>query len=266
MNRIINFLLALKFAVRNKDANFRVDQELLDDNWYDFRGGEFEYDQKAGVAGWSIRNSSIRIYTDSREEYLYFEVDRGWLEFNLPGFFMEFTKVAFMCGLLYKGNPELMAIYKNIHPTFSVVAPSEKWGDYFNDETGWFIGDGFQEVNFKIPLKKIEDEFINDAFEDAIDSAFEMLYDDVINLLGKVVKTFELFHKEWFESRWELKPYYNLERRFFKDLISGKRLFGYKKGYPYLVDVVHTPHFLGIRDPYPGVYDNFIDTSTMSWD
>ena len=87
MNKIINFLIALKFAIRNKDVNFKVDRELLEGNQYDFRGGEFEYDQKAGVAGWSIRNSSIRIYTDSREEYLYFDVDRNWLEFNMPGFY-----------------------------------------------------------------------------------------------------------------------------------------------------------------------------------
>ena len=266
MNKIINFLIALKFAIRNKDADFKVDKELLEGNQYNFRGGEFEYDQKAGVAGWSIRNSSIRIYTDSREEYLYFEVDRNWLEFNMPGFFIEFTKVAFNCDLLYNNNPELMAVYKNIHPSYTVTAPSKKWGSYFNDRHGWFFGDGISEVDFKIPLKEIEDEFTSEAFEDALDSAFEMLYDDVINLLGKVVKTFELFHKEWFVGRWELKPYYNLERRFLRDLISGKRLFGHKKDHPYEAEKVQTPHFLAIGDIYPGVYDNFIDTTSMSWD
>ena len=110
------------------------------------------------------------------------------------------------------------------------------------------------------------DEFMSSAFEDALEDAFNMLYSDVINLLKNVVDTFALFHRRMLESRWELKPYYNLERRFLRDLISGKRLFGHKKDHPYEAEKVQTPHFLAIGDIYPGVYDNFIDTSTMSWD
>lgn len=270
MNKIINYLLAIRAALINGTAlssDDLVDKSLLSLNWnYHFSNGDFK-----NPCGWNISEFSIDI-SRYRDESATLSVSRHWVDFQMPEFFKAFIKIAFNCGLLEKGeDPVLWDIFREPYSIVRVSLDESKTkrSVWFNPRTGVKNPSGeYRKVMLEIPLKGDMPDDMKKVFEEAVNTAFEMLDSDLKEILGKVVMLFEQFHKEKFMKHYAMKPYYALEEAFIRDLIAGKRLWGQKadKMAADMSEIVKIPHFLAIGDIYPGSFDLMRVESTSSWD
>lgn len=268
MNKIINYLLALRVALVNRTA-LGVEQAyyLSLDNEESFRGGEFK-----DPCGWDVRNYSLSI-ENYRNEVICFSVFRYWVCFQMPQFFKEFIKIARNCDLLDREEDEVLwKVFKTPQTCYNVLSeePKSSKSVYFTPGKGIYFPEESRKIYLEIPT--YQGDTLSDErqieMEDAIQVAFNKLEEDLKDVFGKVIMLFEQFHKEKFLKHYAMKPYFVLEEAFIRDFVAGKRLWGQKadKMAADMSEIVKIPHFLAIGDIYSGSFDLMRVESTSSWD
>ena len=211
-------------------------------SYYDFRidncgGVRIDGRKLDNICGWNVCDNGIciRYFNDpstNDPEVIILEIKPYWVSFYMPDFFMEYIKFCEKQGListedkilheLLHNNGMVHLTYEN-HHKITNVAPSTSGHTISYVEL--FRRKGYEEAERR--------ELYPDCGEidyDLCRTAIESLEQDVETILIKVVNAFLLLHEEKFAKQYFMKDYYNLEKRFLKDLFSGTRFWGTEGG------------------------------------
>lgn len=228
-------------------------------------------------AGWNIERDSIRLRPDNKGKYLYLEVSRYWVEFRLPDFFKKFVNFVCENGFANENeDPELWKFYTERDYRLSLTekynSSSVRWT--FRDKDYVYRDSPYcSKVNVEFPSKE-QLLKLNEGYEESAISEYEFFKEGVFNVIEadleeislKVIKSFDVFHKEKFYKKEFMKPYFQLEMRFMRDFFAGKRVWAQPKAAFTDYDVVQVPHMLSPGKIYPGKLDNMYIEHMLSWD
>lgn len=226
-------------------------------------------------AGWNVKEGSIKLRPNNTERYLDLEVSRHWVEFYLPDFFKKFVK--FVCENKFANeneDPELWEFYTErkyrLSLTESRYTGSVRWT--FRENV--HLEDSYcRKINVEFPSKE-QLLKLNEGFEESAICEYEYFKEEVFNIIKtdleeislKVMKSFEVFHKEKFYRKEFMKPYFQLEMRFMRDFFAGRRIWAQPKTMFTDYDVVQVPHMISAGRICPGKTDNMYIEHMLSWD
>jgi len=250
--------------------NLLVDLDI-NSNW----GENRDLNLDCSRAGWNVKSDSIRLRPNNKEKYLDLEVSRHWVEFYLPDFFKKFVKFVCENGFANKNeDPELWKFYTersyHLFLTEKAYTGSVRWT--FRENV--YQGDSYsRKIGVEFPSKE-QYLKLNEGYEESAISEYEFFKEGVFNVIEadleeislKVIKSFDVFHKEKFYKKEFMKPYFQLEMRFMRDFFAGKRVWAQPKAAFTDYDVVQVPHMLSPGRIYPGEFDNMYIEHMLSWD